>query len=249
MFKKSACLLVIAGMLAACGGGGGSSAKVHTMKAVDKNQYTTEQATMNEEDFLAALEAGDKFKIELYDDQGKLHIVNLSKDDVFITGVNDASWPEATWGDYGSTMAAVIDDNGRIGSLALTSVVETSLQDMQALADSSNPIATYSGEAVGMVGLSVDKEFGYGSSEFTVDFKNKKLEGMLTSYNNDPNSFADGVKINAKIKGSKFSGTANTVDGQHNAETYGQFAGPKASELHGYYQGKDIAGAYSASKN
>ncbi|UNU72926.1 transferrin-binding protein-like solute binding protein [Moraxella nasovis] len=93
-------------------------------------------------------------------------------------------------------------------------------------------IATYKGRAV--VGNGSD-----GTSNFTVNFADKTLAGVIT----DKSLTGGSLALSANIKGNTFAGNKNGV------QTEGAFFGDNAAELAGIYQGKGAIGAFGAKKS
>lgn len=95
--------------------------------------------------------------------------------------------------------------------------------------------ASYSGQSIISANVpALDKEGFYtGTSQFNVDFGNKKLNGSLGINNIQP------VNINASISGNSFTGTATSSSLPSAGRVEGKFYGDQAKQLAGLAQAND----------
>ena len=113
--------------------------------------------------------------------------------------------------------------------------------------------ATYKGYAIAVDTAEMNKfeqgesDYGekYGLSEFTADFKNKKLTGTLSNWQNKATTQPKTVNISADIRANTFKGTANKT-----GSAEGKFYGPKAQNLAGAFNDKsqNLQGVFGANK-
>jgi len=97
----------------------------------------------------------------------------------------------------------------------------------------------YAGDATNRkVGL--DNAIEYGSSEFTADFVNSKVDGKLNFIK------AGEIGLSADINGNKFSGAAADESGYN---TEGAFYGKDANFIGGIYEGNGSQGTFGAEKD
>ena len=95
--------------------------------------------------------------------------------------------------------------------------------------------ASYSGQSIISANVpALDKEGFYtGTSQFNVDFGNKRLNGYLGINNIQP------VNIKASISGNSFSGSASSSSLPSAARVEGKFYGDQAKQLAGFAQAHD----------
>ncbi|MBP3220815.1 MAG: transferrin-binding protein-like solute binding protein [Neisseriaceae bacterium] len=126
----------------------------------------------------------------------------------------------------------------------------TSLDDMKKLEKQADNV-TYKGQAFsireGKYGVSNLSPFAYGTSQFTVNFKDKTLKGDVNQWYDSENKVADikPVNIDAKIRANTFAGTANKT-----GTVEGKFYGPNAANLAGSFNDKSqkLRGVFGAVK-
>ena len=144
------------------------------------------------------------------------------------------------FGDNGEMRIAHIDGAVSAGGGAITVPVD-------GVAVVGNKTATlptegtfeYAGDATNRkVGL--DNAIEYGSSEFTADFVNSKVDGTL--------KFAEAgeIGLSADIDGNEFSGAAADETGYN---TEGAFYGKDANYIGGIYEGNGSQGTFGAEKD
>lgn len=118
------------------------------------------------------------------------------------------------------------------------------------IATATNDMPTFGkGRYFGHAVYADGDELKQGYSFFEVDFDKKRLKGGVSGSPiihagivRDDGVYGAGTTLQAIISGNGFQGTYNGV------ATYGNFFGPKASELGGYYENDDgsISGAFGA---
>ncbi|MGP5649400.1 transferrin-binding protein-like solute binding protein [Psychrobacter celer] len=96
----------------------------------------------------------------------------------------------------------------------------------------------YAGDATNRK-VGVDNAIEYGSSEFTADFVNSKVEGKLNFIK------AGEIGLSADIDGNEFSGAAADESGYN---TEGAFYGEDANFIGGIYEGNGSQGTFGAEK-
>lgn len=110
--------------------------------------------------------------------------------------------------------------------------------------------ADYHGESIlTSHGDEIPDDYMKGTSSFKADFANKKLTGDLKISNKAANVDVT-VKVDAKISGSSFSGTATSTTFAKQGISEGKFYGDNAKELGGLVKAEDNSwgGAFAAKK-
>ena len=97
----------------------------------------------------------------------------------------------------------------------------------------------YAGDATNRK-VGVDNTVEYGSSEFTADFVNSKVDGTLKF------AQAGQIDLSATIAGNEFSGAAADDTGYN---TEGSFYGKDANYIGGIYEGNGSQGTFGAEKD
>lgn len=154
-----------------------------------------------------------------------------------VTGEGDLAYI-ATYKDFGA--------NGEMRIAHIDGTAANGAVPVDGVAVVGNKTATlptegtfeYAGDATNRK-VGVDNAIEYGSSEFTADFVNSKVEGKLNFIK------AGEIGLSADIDGNEFSGAAADESGYN---TEGAFYGEDANFIGGIYEGNGSQGTFGAEK-
>ncbi|MGO3756635.1 transferrin-binding protein-like solute binding protein [Psychrobacter celer] len=155
-----------------------------------------------------------------------------------VTGEGDLAYI-ATYKDFGA--------NGEMRIAHIDGTAANGAVPVDGVAVVGNKTATlptegtfeYAGDATNRK-VGVDNAIEYGSSEFTADFVNSKVDGTLKF------AQAGEIGLSADITGNEFSGTAADDTGYN---TEGAFYGKDANFIGGIYEGNGSQGTFGAEKD
>ncbi|WP_083608560.1 transferrin-binding protein-like solute binding protein [Psychrobacter sp. Rd 27.2] len=155
-----------------------------------------------------------------------------------VTGEGDLAYI-ATYKDFGA--------NGEMRIAHIDGTAANGAVPVDGVAVVGNKTATlptegtfeYAGDATNRK-VGVDNAIEYGSSEFTADFVNSKVEGKLNFIK------AGEIGLSADIDGNEFSGAAADESGYN---TEGAFYGEDANFIGGIYEGNGSQGTFGAEKD
>ena len=155
-----------------------------------------------------------------------------------VTGEGDLAYI-ATYKDFGA--------NGEMRIAHIDGAAANGAVPVDGVAVVGNKTATlptdgkfeYAGDATNRK-VGVDNAIEYGSSEFTADFVNSKVDGKLKF------AQAGEIGLSAEITGNEFSGAAADDTGYN---TEGAFYGEDANFIGGIYEGNGSQGTFGAEKD
>ncbi|WP_105243724.1 transferrin-binding protein-like solute binding protein [Psychrobacter sp. Marseille-P5312] len=155
-----------------------------------------------------------------------------------VTGEGDLAYI-ATYKDFGA--------NGEMRIAHIDGTAANGAVPVDGVAVVGNKTATlptegtfeYAGDATNRK-VGVDNAIEYGSSKFTADFVNSKVDGTLEF------AQAGEIGLSADITGNEFSGTAADESGYN---TEGAFYGEDANFIGGIYEGNGSQGTFGAEKD
>lgn len=155
-------------------------------------------------------------------------------------GVNTVFGADTAYARYGFI---ALDDTKQLG--LFYQGIPTSTQDMEKLKDQATSPVTYKGQAYAVKQDVSTGTMATGVSNFTVDFKGKKLTGTLDNWHNAHGGVFNKVNIDAKIQANTFQGTANKT-----GTAEGKFYGSNATELAGAFtdNSQKVHGVFSGKK-
>ena len=155
-----------------------------------------------------------------------------------VTGEGDLAYI-ATYKDFGANgemRIAHIDGTAANGAVPVDGVAVVGNKTVTLPTEGT---FEYAGDATNRK-VGVDNAIEYGSSEFTADFVNSKVDGTLKF------AQAGEIGLSADIDGNEFSGTAADESGYN---TEGAFYGEDANFIGGIYEGNGSQGTFGAEKD